>query len=99
VAVEAQACGTPVVAAAVGGLVTAVSHGTSGLLVAGHDPVDYAAALRRLVRDSDLRERLSQGAVRHAAAFSWERTAEGLLGVYTDALAAAAPPMTGMVMS
>jgi D-inositol-3-phosphate glycosyltransferase len=99
VAVEAQACGTPVVAAAVGGLVTAVSDGTSGLLVPGHDPVDYAAALRRLVGDPGLRHRLSLGAVRHAEAFSWERTAEGLLAVYADALAAAAPPVTGMVVS
>jgi D-inositol-3-phosphate glycosyltransferase len=98
VAVEAQACGTPVVAAAVGGLVTAVADGVSGLLVAGHDPVDYAAALRRVIRDPDLQQRLSQGAVRHAAAFSWERTAEGLLAVYSDAMVAA-QPMTGMVMS
>jgi D-inositol-3-phosphate glycosyltransferase len=99
VAVEAQACGTPVVAAAVGGLVTAVADGDSGMLVAGHEPVDYAAALRRLIGDPGLRHRLSQGAVRHAAAFSWERTAEGLLAVYADALAAAAPPVTGMVVS
>ena len=100
VAVEAQACGTPVVAAAVGGLVTAVAHDASGLLVAGHEPADYASALRRLIRDPGLRDRLSAGAVRHAAAFSWDRTAEGLLAVYTDALARShAPPVTGMVMS
>ncbi|MCW2567993.1 MAG: UDP-N-acetylglucosamine [Mycobacterium sp.] len=100
VAVEAQACGTPVVAAAVGGLVTAVAHDASGLLVAGHEPADYASALRRLIRDPGLRDRLSAGAVRHAAAFSWERTAEGLLAVYTDALARSyAPPVTGLVMS
>jgi D-inositol-3-phosphate glycosyltransferase len=100
VAVEAQACGIPVVAAAVGGLVTAVAHDASGLLVAGHDPADYASALRRLIREPDLRTRLSAGAVRHAAAFSWDRTAEGLLAVYTDALARShAPPVTGMVMS
>jgi D-inositol-3-phosphate glycosyltransferase len=100
VAVEAQACGTPVVAAAVGGLVTAVADEASGLLVAGHDPVDYAAALRRLIREPGLRERLSRGAVDHAAAFSWERTAEGLLAVYADALARTnAEPMTGKVVS
>jgi D-inositol-3-phosphate glycosyltransferase len=100
VAVEAQACGTPVVAAAVGGLVTAVADDVSGLLVPGHDPADYAAALRRLIRDPGLRSRLSAGAVTHAAAFSWERTAEGLLAVYSDALARTnAQPMTGMVVS
>jgi D-inositol-3-phosphate glycosyltransferase len=100
VAVEAQACGTPVVAAAVGGLVTAVAHDVSGLLVPGHDPADYASALRRLIGDPALRNRLSTGAVRHAAAFSWERTAEGLLAVYSEALARTnAQPMTGMVVS
>ena len=45
VAIESQACGTPVVAAQVGGLRTAVADGVSGLLVDGHDPVDYAAVL------------------------------------------------------
>ena len=48
VAVEAQACGTPVVAASVGGLRTAVQDGVSGILVEGHDPARYADALRRL---------------------------------------------------
>ena len=45
VAVEAQACGTPVVASRVGGLAYAVEHDQSGYLIAGHDPADYAAAL------------------------------------------------------
>ena len=49
VAVEAQACGTPVVAAAVGGLRTAVQDGLSGILVDGHDPASYARALRGLI--------------------------------------------------
>ena len=49
VALEAQACGTPVVAAAVGGLVTAVRDQVSGVLVDGHDPVDWARALGRLL--------------------------------------------------
>ena len=49
VAVEAQACGTPVVAAAVGGLRTAVRHGNSGVLVDSRDPAGYARALRELI--------------------------------------------------
>jgi D-inositol-3-phosphate glycosyltransferase len=85
VAVEAQATGTPVVATAVGGLTTVVRDGVSGLLVDGHDPRDWAGALRRLVTDDELRSRLSAGAVRQAQEFSWERTAERTLEVYEQA--------------
>src|SRR5690606_9881789 len=53
VAVEAQATGTPVVAAAVGGLTTVVRDGVSGLLVDTHEPRDWAHALRRLIDDHD----------------------------------------------
>jgi D-inositol-3-phosphate glycosyltransferase len=86
VALEAQACGTPVVAAAVGGLVTAVRDGVSGVLVDGHDPADWARVLARLLAEPGRREELSIGAVRHAANFSWDRTAEGLLRVYREAV-------------
>ena len=50
VALEAQACGTPVVAARVGGLRTVVSDGYSGVLVDGHDPADWARVVGRLIR-------------------------------------------------
>jgi D-inositol-3-phosphate glycosyltransferase len=86
VALEAQACGTPVVAAAVGGLVTAVQDGVSGVLVDGHDPQDWARVLGKLLLAPNLRLRLSVGAVRHAANFSWDRTADGLLRVYREAV-------------
>jgi D-inositol-3-phosphate glycosyltransferase len=84
VALEAQACGTPVVAAAVGGLPTAVRDGVSGVLVDGHDPRDYAAALRTVLAR---RELLSAGARRHAAQFSWDRTADALVAAYASAAA------------
>jgi D-inositol-3-phosphate glycosyltransferase len=87
VAVEAQASGTPVVAAAVGGLTTVVRDGHSGLLVDTHDPRDWAAALRRIVVDDDLRLRLEAGALEQARRFSWERTAERTLEVYLRARA------------
>ncbi|MBO3740658.1 D-inositol-3-phosphate glycosyltransferase [Actinoplanes flavus] len=86
VALEAQACGTPVVAAAVGGLVTAVRDGISGVLVDGHDPADWAKVLDRLLGAPGFRHRLAAGAVAHAAQFSWDRTAETLLRVYRDAV-------------
>jgi D-inositol-3-phosphate glycosyltransferase len=82
VALEAQACGTPVVAAAVGGLRTAVRDGVSGVLVDGHDPADYAAAIRSVL---GRRELLAAGARRHAGQFSWERTADSLVAAYASA--------------
>jgi D-inositol-3-phosphate glycosyltransferase len=88
VALESQACGTPVVAAAVGGLPTAVADGVSGLLVAGHDPADYAAAIERVLDTSGRRTGLARAARAHAEEFSWQRTAELLLQTYRDALLA-----------
>jgi D-inositol-3-phosphate glycosyltransferase len=88
VALEAQACGTPVVAAATGGLVTAVRDGVSGMLVDGHDPADWARVLGDLLATPTRRARLSAGAVAHASSFSWDRTAENLLAVYREAVTA-----------
>jgi D-inositol-3-phosphate glycosyltransferase len=84
VALEAQACGTPVVAASVGGLVTAVRDGVSGVLIDGHDPDDWARVFARLLAAPGLRRQFSAAAVAHAAEFSWDRTAEGLLRVYRE---------------
>ncbi len=86
VAVEAQACGTPVVAAAAGGLRTAVRDGASGVLVNGHDPADYAAAIWQLVTDGGERARLARGARQHASGFGWSVTVDRLLGVYGAAM-------------
>ncbi len=84
-ALESQACGTPVVAASVGGLSTAVAHERSGVLVEGHDPADYARTLRSVVRDPRRRDSLASGAVAHAAGLSWPATVARLLEVYEAA--------------
>jgi D-inositol-3-phosphate glycosyltransferase len=84
VAMESQACGTPVVAARVGGLRTAVRDGVSGVLIDGHNPADYATTILRLVRDDAYRGSLAAGAVRHAAEFGWPSTVDRLLEVYAD---------------
>ena len=86
VALEAQACGTPVVAAAVGGLTTAVRDGVSGLLVDGHRPGDFADALGRVAFEPGLRDRMSRGALEHARGFGWEVTAERTLQVYRESM-------------
>ncbi|MGZ4596001.1 MAG: D-inositol-3-phosphate glycosyltransferase [Actinomycetes bacterium] len=87
VAIESQACGTPVVAAGVGGLRTAVRDGVSGVLVDGHDPEDYARVLGDLLADPARRRALGRAAISHAAGFSWTATATGMLDVYGEALA------------
>jgi D-inositol-3-phosphate glycosyltransferase len=89
VAIEAQAAGTPVVAAAVGGLTVAVEDGASGLLVAGHDPDRWADALARVVLDPAVRDRLAIGARQQALRFSWDATVDGLLAAYRAARVAA----------
>nr|WP_263655547.1 D-inositol-3-phosphate glycosyltransferase [Nonomuraea aurantiaca] len=87
VALESQACGTPVAAAAVGGLRTAVQDGVSGVLVDGHDSHEWARVLRRFVTAPAWRDGLSAGARRHATAFGWQATSSRLMEVYADAVA------------
>ena len=86
VALEAQSCGTPVVATAIGGLRTAVSDGISGSLVDGHDPKAWSAVISRLIMEPQRRLLLSMGAIEHASHFGWENTARKTLDVYDWAL-------------
>jgi D-inositol-3-phosphate glycosyltransferase len=86
VALEAQACGTPVVATAVGGLRTAVADGISGVLVDGHDPRAWSSVLSRLIQEPQRRVLLSIGAIEHASHFGWDATARGTLDIYDRVL-------------
>jgi D-inositol-3-phosphate glycosyltransferase len=83
-ALEAQACGIPVIAADVGGLPHVVASGESGVLVAGGDVTAHAQALSALMSDEDRRRRLARGAVANAARFGWDATVDALLQVYDD---------------
>ncbi len=84
---EANACGLPAVASDVPGLRDAVRHGETGLLVPHGDVPALVRAIRSLVQDTALRERLSRGAVQWAQRFSWENAAEETLEV-VEAVAA-----------
>jgi D-inositol-3-phosphate glycosyltransferase len=85
VAREAQACGTPVVGAAVGGLRVAVADRESGLLVPGHDTGAWADALAKVALRPRYRAGLVRGAVEHAARFSWDYTTDALIAGYVEA--------------
>ncbi|HCG46763.1 D-inositol-3-phosphate glycosyltransferase [Corynebacterium flavescens] len=91
VALEAQASGTPVVAARVGGLPIAVAEGETGELVEGHSAAAWADALARLLDDDDTRIAMGEAAVHHAARFSWAASASLLRDIYQQALAIEVP--------
>jgi D-inositol-3-phosphate glycosyltransferase len=89
VALEAAACGTPVVAAAVGGLRSLVAHEHSGFLIDGRDPVDFAAPVERLLADEILASEIGANAVARSARYSWSMTAGRLRRLYGDLVARA----------
>ena len=93
VAVEAQACGTPVVAAAVGGLRTAVRDGVSGVLVDSRDPARYARAMRDLIDRPQRLAQLSAGAREHASRFGWSATVDRLLDLYSGVMSHSPAPV------
>jgi D-inositol-3-phosphate glycosyltransferase len=86
VAVESQACGTPVVAAHVGGLRTAVQDGRSGILVPSHNPYDYSAVMDRLLREPGRLAEMRINARHHAEQFSWTATTRSLMSSYGTAI-------------
>ncbi len=84
VALESAACGTPVVAADVGGLRTRVRHGATGVLVDERDPCRYAAHVEAILHEPGLAERLSNDAAVLARGYTWSTTAARLRRLYAD---------------
>ena len=75
VALEASACGTPVVATAVGGLLSLVDDGVNGFLVPERDGEMFARRAAQILGDAELAARMSESAVRRSASYSWQRAA------------------------
>jgi D-inositol-3-phosphate glycosyltransferase len=88
VAIEAQACGTPVIASNVGGLPTTVIDGQTGVLVDGHNPHHYADVIQRLLSDEVHLDEMSRASAHHAQGFGWGVTAQHTLTAYGEAATA-----------
>ena len=88
-ALEAAACGTPVVAANVGGLKTLVDHARTGFLVDGRAPCDYAEPVERLLARPDLAATMSTQAAARAGRYTWNIAAARLRRLYSDVAARA----------
>ena len=82
VALEAAACGTPVIAARVGGLPTVVKDGLNGFTLVSHDPAQYAERIGRLLADEELRRCFSRRSRLVATQFTWQETVDRLVVEY-----------------
>jgi D-inositol-3-phosphate glycosyltransferase len=92
-ALEAQACGIPVVGTAVGGLSHIVADGTSGFLVDERDPSIFAARLKTLLSDPTLRSEFGRAASLRARGFDWDRSASEFLELYECLVAESDPEL------
>jgi len=84
VALEAAACGIPVVASAVGGLLSLVDDGRTGRLIDGRDPTDYARAVSEILGDDAVRASMSAASVERARRYTWSFAAARLRRLYGD---------------
>jgi D-inositol-3-phosphate glycosyltransferase len=87
VALEAAACGTPVVAASVGGLRSLVQNGQTGYLVDGRDPIDFATPVAMLLEDREFATEMGLNAAANSRRYSWSITAARLRRLYGDLVA------------
>ena len=86
VALEAMACGTPVIATDVGGLAQLIREGETGFLVPGMDSVALAERLGQVLSDNELRECLGRQAAKHAEAYAWPGITEQVINLYKHTL-------------
>jgi len=86
VALEAMACGTPVVASEVGGLAFLVQDGETGYTVPVEEPQKLAERLHLLINDFTLRQKMGQQAAVFARHYSWENISTRIIGLYEDVL-------------
>jgi D-inositol-3-phosphate glycosyltransferase len=84
VALEAMACGTPVIASDVGGLAFLVKHGRTGYRVPARDPAALAAKITSLLTDEGLRRRIGQRAACWAESYAWPRIADQIESLYAE---------------
>jgi D-inositol-3-phosphate glycosyltransferase len=91
VALEAMACGTPVVASQVGGLAFLIQDGVTGYVVPGGDPLALSERLTELITRPELRQQLGEQASAYARNYSWDNIASRVIEVYDDLLGAAVP--------
>jgi D-inositol-3-phosphate glycosyltransferase len=87
VALEAMACGTPVVASQVGGLAFLIQDGVTGYFVPDGDPALLADRLEQVIRNPGLRQTLGMQAAAYAQEYAWEKIAQRIIQVYEEELA------------
>jgi D-inositol-3-phosphate glycosyltransferase len=95
VALEAMACGTPVVASQVGGLAFLVQDGVTGFTVPSGEPKALSERLTTLIRDSELRHTMGRQAAEFTREYGWEKIAARLIDLYQEVAAAAHPELPG----
>jgi D-inositol-3-phosphate glycosyltransferase len=88
VALEAMACGTPVIASDVGGLAVLVRHGRTGYRVPARDPAALAAKITRLLTNEGLRRRIGQRAACWAESYAWPRITDQIERLYGELIPA-----------
>ena len=86
VALEAMACGTPVVASETGGLAFLVRDGETGFHVPTADPDALAEKLRLIIQDDELRAQLGEQAVEYAQSYTWSMVVEQVIDLYRSML-------------